>query len=117
MLAMPSYNTMQGEQVVQEGGGSILGVFLNKPLLSIITLGIYAFLAARNSGVMVTDQRIIIKEGKMFGSNTHEVRLDNVQGVSTDGSTFQVSNAAGESFSIRTGSSSQLRTAINRAQS
>jgi hypothetical protein len=114
---MVSFNTMRDEEVLQQGGGTFIGAFFSSIFLSIFTFGVYAFLVARNSGVMVTGQRIIIKEGGMLGATTHEVRLDNVQGVSTNGSTLEVSNAAGETFRLATGSSSELRTAINRAQS
>lgn len=115
-LYVPSYNTMPDEQVIQEGGGSFVGAVFSNLILSMLTLGLYAYLVASNSGVMVTDQRIIIKQGGMFGSATSEIRLDNVQGVATNGRVFEVSNAAGEQFSLKTGSSGELRTAINKAQ-
>lgn len=113
---MPNYNILQGENVLQKGGGSFLLAFLSNLILSCITVGIYPFLVARNSGVAVTDERIIIKQGKLFGSKTAEVRLDNVQGVSTSGRALQVSNAAGETFEILISNSDQVRTAINQAQ-
>lgn len=123
---MPKYNTMQDEQIIEEGGGSILLAFLLHPILSILTLFIYPVLAARNSGVAVTDQRIIIKDGGLLSSKTNEVRLDNVQGVQNIpikllfvipvGNTLTVSNAAGESFTINTENPGDVRNAINRAQ-
>jgi hypothetical protein len=113
---MPNYNFLQDENVLQKSGGSFLLAFLSSFILSCITLGVYPFLVARNSGVAVTDERIIIKQGKLLGSKTAEVRLDNVQGVSTNGRALQVSNAAGENFDILVSNTDQVRTAINQAQ-
>ncbi|MFB6186307.1 MAG: PH domain-containing protein [Halobacteriaceae archaeon] len=124
---MVDFNTMSDEQVLRQSDGSILNAFLSNFFLSLITLGIYPVLAARNSGVAVTDQRIIIKNGGLFGASTNEVRLDNIQGVQTEslkllkilplGNAVTVSNAAGETFIINSGNPGDVRNAINRAQS
>lgn len=124
---MSDFNTMADEEVLQEGGGSVFLAFASSPILSILTLFIYPILVARNSGVAVTDQRIIIKSGGLFSSRTNEVRLDNIQGVQTQpiklffviptGNILTVSNAAGESYEIPAGNPTEIRNAVNRAQS
>jgi hypothetical protein len=113
---MVDYNLLQDETVLEEGSMGIVGGFVSSPILSLFTFGIAAWLVARNSGVAITDQRIILKEGGLLGSNTSEIRLDNVQGVSEEGSYLNVSNAAGESMKVRAGDPSEIRNAINRAQ-
>lgn len=113
---MVEYNLLSDETVIMKASGSIMAAFFDNIILSFLTAGIWAFFAARNSGVAVTDQRIIIKEGGLIGNSTSEIRLDNVQGVSEEGGFVTVSNAAGESITIRSGDPGEIRNAINRAQ-
>lgn len=113
---MVEYNLLPDEEMLIEGSPSLLQAFLDNLALSVITFGIAAWLIANNSGLAVTDQRIIIKEGGLLGATTHEVRLDNVQGASQDGRHLTVSNAAGESYFLSVENPGDIRNAVNRAQ-
>jgi len=112
---MVEFNTMQGEEIIEEVSVSILSVFISNPAPSLLTLGIYAYLVASNSGAAITDERVIIKEGGLLGSSTSEIRHDNVQGVTENGGNVVVSNAAGNEWEVP-GDASTVRNAINRAQ-
>jgi uncharacterized membrane protein YdbT with pleckstrin-like domain len=108
---------MQDETIIQEGGGSLMSHMLDNLVVTLITLGIVPYLKYSNSGLAVTDERVILKNGGLLGSNTDEVRLDNIQGVSTDGSEIIITNAAGQKMSFSSSDTSEIRNAINQAQS
>ena len=82
---MVSYNFMDGEELLQEGGPGLLSVLIASPMPSLLTLGIYPYLVSQNSGIAITDERVIIKEGGLLGSDTSEIRHDNIQGVQENG--------------------------------
>lgn len=122
---MASFNVMADEQRIEESEGSFLAAFLSNIMLSTVTLGIYAFLVARKTGIAVTDERIIIKSGGLLSSKTSEVRLDNVQSATeTSGfllglfgiSALEVTNAGGETFTLGLKNTGGVRNAINQAQ-
>lgn len=122
---MPSFNVMAEEQMLEKSEGSFLSAFLSHFILSCCTLGVYAFIVARKTGIAVTDERIIIKGGGLLSSKTTEVRLDNLQSATeTSGlllglfgiSALQVTNAGGENFTLGIKNTGGVRNAINQAQ-
>jgi len=113
---MPDYNLMQDEKLLIDGTMSYIIAAIENLVLTFVTFFIAPYFIAKNSGVAVTDQRIIIKEGGILGATTHEIRLDNIQGASQTGNTLTVSNAAGEQYQITVDNAGDIRNEINRAQ-
>lgn len=111
--------------MLEKSEGSLLSAFLSNIILSTFTLGLYAFIVARKTGIAVTDERIIIKGGGLLSSQTTEVRLDNLQSATeTSGlilglfgiSMLEVTNAGGENFTLGIKNTGGVRNAINQAQ-
>lgn len=90
---------MEGEDIDINEHPSISAYFAQNLLLSVISFGILPFLYAKQSSLVVTNERVILQQG-ILSTKTEEFRIEDIQQISTSQSLVEKLLGAGSvSFS------------------
>lgn len=85
---------LDGESVKENAKPSIAAYLAQNPLLSLISFGILPFLFAKQSALVVTDERVVLVTG-ILRTNTREYRIEDIRQITTGQSLFEKLLGAG----------------------
>lgn len=85
---------LDGESVKVNQNASIAAYLAQNLLLSLLSFGILPFLYAKQSALIVTDERVVLKTG-ILRTDTSEYRIEDIQQINTGQSLFEKLLGAG----------------------